>query len=289
MSRRAFGIGSGIVLLVLSFPVLMLGIAAWKEAAHEAGVRAWQLEQAGSASSSDERADFTDYAESTLGRQAEAERNRNWLMTMAVLGVGGGIVVLVTGRRPAVADAPQAVGTDTAQPPSRLRACGACQWQMSVAAATCPRCGHPNVPEASVAPVQPPPPVNKIQRALYVALLVLGLGSAVVIYTVLFDDLSETVLVQAAPYWIFPSVFGYYGLVAQRMEARLPNTHLDNVSDQLLNVIKEFGSLGQAFAFLVHAPFLIVKNARPWVTALAGSLIWALALTIFFEVIFPGL
>ena len=76
------------------------------------------------------------------------------------------------------------------------------------------------------------------------------------------------------PYWLFPNVFGYYGLVALRMEARLQTSRLDNVSDQLLNVIiKEIGGhLGQAFAFLVHAPFLIVKSRQPWVVAFVGSL-----------------
>jgi hypothetical protein len=74
------------------------------------------------------------------------------------------------------------------------------------------------------------------------------------------------------------------------MEAKLPTTHLDNVSDQLLTVIKELGGpLGQGFAFLVHAPFLIVKSQRPWVVAFVGSLIWAMALLFFFNVIFPEL
>jgi hypothetical protein len=288
MSRRASGVASGIVLLVLSFPVLMLGVSAWREAADEADVRAWQLGQARSASDPQERADFTDYAESTLGRQEEAERNRNWLMAVAVMGVGAGIVVLVTGRRPTIAEVPQPVTMPAAPVPSLFRPCQACQWQISVGAVMCPRCGHPNVPEVPTATVAALP-INKVQRAFYVTLLALGLGSVVAIYTVLFDSLSETVLVQITPYWIFPIVFGYYGLVAQRMEARLQSTHVDNVSDQLLNVIREFGFLGQAFAFLVHAPFLVIKNSRPWVTAFAGSLMWALALVIFFEVIFPGL
>jgi hypothetical protein len=297
MSRRASGIASGFVLLVLSFPVLMLGITAWKEASHEAGVRASQLEQARSAPDLEDRADFADYAESTLRRQQDAERTRNWLMAVGIMGVAGGIVVLVTGRRPTVATVPQAVTAHAhayaaaAPPRPQFRACEACQWQISVGATMCPRCGHPNMPAVPVAAaVAPPPrPVNQAQRAFYVALLVFGLGSMVVIYTVLFDNLSETTLVQITPYWIFPSVFGYYGLVAQRMEARLQTTHLDNVSDQLLNVIRELGFLGQAFAFLVHAPFLLVRSGRPWVTAFAGSLIWALALALFFEVVFPTL
>jgi len=286
MSRRA----SGLVLLVISFPLLLLGIAAWNEAKDEAGVRAWQLERAATESDPDRRGDFERYARATLDRQISAEGNRNWLLAVAVMGSGAGIALLLPARRRAVARPSQAATANAAQAPPRFGPCRACQWQISVEVTACPRCGCPHVPEVPPAAAEPPLPVNKIQRAFYIALLILGLGSAAVIYTVMFDDLSETMLVQISPYWLFPSVFGYYGLVAQRMEARLQTTHLDNVSDQLLNVIKELGGgLGQAFAFLVHAPFLIVKNRRPWVVAFVGSLIWAMAMVVFFNVIFPEL
>jgi hypothetical protein len=288
MSNRS----SGVVLLVLSFPLLMLGISAWKEANWEAGVRAGQLQRAASAADPRERAKFADYAESTLHRQQDAEQNRNWLLGVAVIGAGAGIVLLFTGgRRTAAADPSEEVAAAAEPPPpSRFRPCRACQWQISVEASACPRCGCPHEPASAATKTAPPLPMNKAQLTLYIALLVLGLGSAVVIYTVLFDELSGTVLVRISPYWLFPSVFGYYGLVALRMEARLQTSHLDNVSDQLLNVIKENGGhLGQAFAFLVHAPFLIVKSRQPWVVACVGALIWAMALVVFFNVVFPEL
>jgi hypothetical protein len=288
MSNRS----SAVVLLVLSFPLLMLGISAWKEADREAGVRAWQLQQAASAADPRERADFADYAESTLYRQQDAEQNRNWLLGVAVIGAGAGVVLLFTrGRRTATAEASEEVAAAAEPPPpARFRPCRACQWQMSVEASACPHCGCPHEPASVATMTAPPLPMNKAQLTLYIALLVLGLGSAVVINTVLFDELSETELVRISPYWLFPSVFGYYGLVALRMEARLQTSRLDNVSDQLLNVIKEIGGhLGQAFAFLVHAPFLIVKSRQPWVVAFVGSLIWAMALVVFFNVVFPEL
>jgi hypothetical protein len=288
MSNR----NSGVVLLVLSFPLLMLGISAWREADREAGVRDSQLQQAASAADPRERADFADYAESTLYRQQDAEQNRNWLLGVAVIGAGAGLVLLVTGgRQTAAADASEEVSSATEPPPaSRFRPCRACQWQMSIEASACPRCGCPHQPASAAPETVPPLPMSKAQLTLYIALLVLGLGSAVVIYTVLFDELSETELVRISPYWLFPSVFGYYGLVALRMEARLQTSHLDNVSEELLNVIKEMGGhLGQAFAFLVHAPFLIVKSRQPWVVAFVGSLIWAMALVVFFNLVFPEL
>jgi hypothetical protein len=235
MSHRA----SAVVLLVLSFALVLLGIAAGNVASDEAEVRAGQLARSVSAPDARDRADFARYAESTLDRQVSAERDRNWLLGGAAAGVAGAFVVLLTARR-----------RRAEQPSAR---------------------------------------VGSGQRAFYVLLIVLGLGSAAVIYTVLFDELSETQLVAISPYWIFPSVFGYYGLVAQRMQAKLQTTHLDTVSDQLLNVIKETGFLGQIFALLIHAPFLLVKSRVPWVTALVGSLCWAIALSLFFNVVFPRL
>ena len=67
------------------------------------------------------------------------------------------------------------------------------------------------------------------------------------------------------------------------------STHIDNVSDQLLSVIKGGGFLGQAFAFLIHAPFLLVRSNRPWVVAFVGAEIWAIALVLFFQLVFPSL
>jgi hypothetical protein len=283
MSRRA----SGIVLFVLSVPLLLLGISAGMEANDEAGVRAWQLQQARAAADTGEREQFTRYAESTLRRQDDAAYNRNMLLAAGAAGLVGGVLVLATaGRR-------RASGSDGAgtAPAPTFTACEACRWRISVAATACPKCGHPHEPAPVVpgSPTPPAAPAGKARRAFYTTLIVLGAGSAMVIYTVLFDSLSETMLVRISPLWIFPVVFGYYGLVAQRMEARLQETHLDTVSDVLLSVIKEIGWMGQVFALLIHAPFLLVKSRQPWVTALVGSLIWAIALALFFGVVFPTL
>jgi hypothetical protein len=295
MSRRA----SGILLLVLSLPLLLLGISAWRDADHEAGVRAWQLEQAGAAPDADERERFTEYAESTLWRLEDAQYNRNMLLAAALAGAVGGAAVLTTGRRrreTAPAGAAPAGAVRTAPPaaaPPAFTTCEACRRQISVAATACPQCGHPHVPvvaaTASPAAEMPPTPGGKTQRVFYGVLIAFGLVSAAVTYTVLFDSLSETALVRITPFWFFPTVFGYYGLVAQRMEAQLQISHLDTVSDQLLSVIRETGFLGQVFAFLIHAPFLLVRSRQPWVTALVGSLIWAIALTLFFGLVFPSL
>jgi hypothetical protein len=313
MSRRA----SGFLLFTLSIPLLLLGISAGRDAGHDSGVRAWQLEQAATVADPQERERFTEYAESTQRRIDDAEYNRNMLLVAAAAGLVGGIVVLATGRgrraAPPAGGMSPATAAGTAAPPAAapvFTSCEACQWKISVAATACPQCGHPHQPVVATpaattpaattpaattpaattpAAAAPAAPAGQGVRAFYAVLIALGLGSAVVIYTVLFDSLSETELVRISPFWLFPAVFGYYGLVAQRMQAKLQESHLDTVSDQLLQVIKEIGVLGQAFAFLIHAPFLLVKSRQPWVTALVGSLIWAIALTLFFGIVFPTL
>jgi hypothetical protein len=273
MSRRA----SGFLLFALSIPLLLLGISAWRDADRETGVRAWQLEQAGTVADAQERERFTEYAESTLRRIEDAEYNRNMLLAAAAAGVVGGIAVLATGRGRRE--------TTPASPAPVFTSCEACGRQISVAATACPQCGHPHRPVAATPAVV----AGRGVRAFYASLIALGLGAAAVIYTVLFDSLSETELVRVSPFWLFPAVFGYYGLVAQRMEARLQDSHLDTVSDQLLRAIREIGVLGQVFALLVHAPFLLVRSRQPWVTALVGALIWAIAMTLFFGLVFPTL
>src|SRR5262245_22933612 len=196
MSNR----GSGLVLLALSVPLLLLGISASRDASEEAGIRASQLQQAASATDPRDRANFSDYAEETLLRQQDAEQSRNWLLGVAVIGAGVVIMLFfIPGRRTDAAGGPEDVVAAAGAPPQPLfRSCRACQWQVSVEASTCPRCGHPQEP-ASVATKTKPLPMNKPQLTLYVTLLVLGAGAAAVIYTVLFNDLSETELVRITP------------------------------------------------------------------------------------------
>jgi hypothetical protein len=105
-----------------------------------------------------------------------------------------------------------------------------------------------------------------------------------------FDEFSETRLVQITPVWFFPIVFGYYGFVAQRMAAKLPESGFDRVANLLFSIIQETqGSVGKLFGLVVHAPFIIVKSKRPMLVAFGGAAIWAVMLFVFFTFIFPKL
>ena len=121
--------------------------------------------------------------------------------------------------------------------------------------------------------------------------LVLGVLIAAFIYLGRFDDLSETTLVQLTPVWFFFIVLGYYGLVAERMLVRKEQSRGEAVADTLFEMIKATapGPVGKLFAAFIHLPFAIVHSQKSWVVAAAGALVWAVALAIFFSVIWPQL
>ncbi len=125
---------------------------------------------------------------------------------------------------------------------------------------------------------------------IYFASIIIGVLIAIYIYLLNFDSFSETVLIRITPLWFFPIVFGYYGFVSQRMAAKLEKSHFENVADLLFSVIQgSTGKIGKLISLFVHAPFIIIKSKRPILVALGGSIIWAILLIIFFEVIFPML
>jgi serine/threonine protein kinase len=55
---------------------------------------------------------------------------------------------------------------------------------------------------------------EKLERALYNTSLAAGVTAAGLMFTVFFDRLSETLLVQLAPFWLAPVIFGTAGKLA---------------------------------------------------------------------------
>jgi ribosomal protein L40E len=169
-----------------------------------------------------------------------------------------------------------------------LVTCRECSAQISLEAVSCPRCGCPSPqtqPKARTLPAG-----AKRWSAFYAISITIGVLIAGYIYLIAFDEFSETRLVQITPVWFFPIVFGYYGFVAQRMAAKLPESGFDRVANLLFSIIKETqGSVGKLFGLVVHAPFIIVKSKRPILVAFGGAAIWAVMLFVFFTFIFPKL
>jgi hypothetical protein len=167
--------------------------------------------------------------------------------------------------------------------------CPECGTQISSKAIACPHCGCPVTPAAAADPT-PGPPLGPI-KYVYAGALLLGLGIATYIYLVRFDDFSETLLIKLTPVWFFFLVLGYYGLVAERMLVRSAPSRGEAVAESLFEMIKSTapGPVGKLFASIVHLPFLLVRSRRSWVVAVAGAGVWAVALFVFFQIIFPTL
>ena len=124
---------------------------------------------------------------------------------------------------------------------------------------------------------------------LYFTSIVIGVCIAINIYVFNFDSLSETMLVRLTVLWLFPIVFGYYGLVAQWLQLNYRRLHFRKPKDLLRSVSKKFPILLIRPIFnIVHFP-LYIPNKSPLYLAISGSLIWSVWLLIFFEVIFPAL
>jgi hypothetical protein len=139
-----------------------------------------------------------------------------------------------------------------------------------------------------------------MQKTVFLTSLLGGLGLAGTIYFVLFDRLSETLLVQLSGLWFLPFVFGFYGLLA-RSVAKSPE---QNPSGAVETTTPIFGlivkgvaaalppiiSIGLLLLFcIVGLPLFFVKSRKPFVIASIGVGLWAPVLVLFLVFIFPEL
>ena len=129
----------------------------------------------------------------------------------------------------------------------------------------------------------------KKHNTLYSTSILIGVSIAVYVYFFRFDYYSETILVRLTVLWLFPLVFGYYGFVAQWMQANFEKQQFRKPSDLLFSVSRKLPAILIRPIFnILHLP-LFVPNKSPIFVAVAGSLIWSVWLLIFFELIFPRL
>lgn len=115
---------------------------------------------------------------------------------------------------------------------------------------------------------------------LFRAFILLGLALAFYIYMLNFKHLSEGQLISWTPIWFFPIVIGYDGFIANRLLEKSAKTGLETASDTVFELIK--GSIGVwaiPIVFLLHLPFLMIRTRSVLLTAILGSLIWAIAQT----------
>lgn len=122
-------------------------------------------------------------------------------------------------------------------------------------------------------------------KGLYIAFLAGGTLFAAMIYTVLFDSLSETELVQITVLWFLPIVIGVYGLASLKLVRMRDEGRAGSVHEAARLAIGTTGVLGY-FALL---PFLLLRWRSSLLVTVAAAGVWAVALFVFFTVVFPQL
>lgn len=118
---------------------------------------------------------------------------------------------------------------------------------------------------------------------IYWVALIGGLGAAVPIYLVLFDLFSESTLTRIAALWLFPIVFGFYGLVSEALIRVARKRGLESVADAASSIGKARGR----WVLPVVLPFIVLRWRNPLLVVLATTAFWALLVQWFLVAIFP--
>lgn len=135
----------------------------------------------------------------------------------------------------------------------------------------------------------------RLPKRFYEFLFLLGLVAMVYLYTVAFDDFSETELVQLSYGWVGLIVFGAHGLIATEADAILAASSDTLAYRDALRLRSQqpgrspfsymAGFFGLSFA-VVHK---FVGGRNPLYLAVAATIVWLGLLFLFLEGIFPSL
>ena len=155
--------------------------------------------------------------------------------------------------------------------------CPDCHAVVRVPAPGVPYAAPAGVPSGAVEPIA--------LTALYVTALLGGLLGAGIVYLVMFDEFDESELVTITPLWFFPVVFGFYGLVSQRLLRRIASGRAATLGEAARISIGVAGPL----AGLVLFPFLVLKWRSSLLVSAAAAVFWAVLLWLFFAAVFPAL
>ena len=136
-------------------------------------------------------------------------------------------------------------------------------------------------------------------KLLFYCSLGLGLTLLVYIYGLNFNTLSETELVNSVLYWYIPTIFGLYGLAANRIKSGIEVdvsaiSHVIKGADKKLSILAIIlaaisGVAGIIFFFLPLAILKPQSTAYELKVALTGVVFWLVGLFIFFVAIWPSL
>ncbi|MEV0679160.1 NACHT domain-containing protein [Actinosynnema sp. NPDC050436] len=119
-------------------------------------------------------------------------------------------------------------------------------------------------------------------RVVYGAALLTGLVAVGYLYFVAFDRFSETLLLRVIPLWLFPLVFGSYGLVGEWLARRAGGEPLTRTAAQ---AVRRYGK----WVWPVVLPFRVLPWRSRVLVVTAGTAFWAALVQWFVVAVFPSL
>lgn len=132
-----------------------------------------------------------------------------------------------------------------------------------------------------------------LPRRAYEFLFLLGLVAMIYLYTVAFDDYSETELVQLSYGWLALVVFGAHGLIASEIAALQEADGLTYAEARRARGQQPRRSPFSYMATFFMLSFEVVRKLfggrSPFWLATAATVLWLGALFLFLEGIFPAL
>lgn len=138
-----------------------------------------------------------------------------------------------------------------------------------------------------------------MNRVFYLVALLTGIGIFVFYYMFNFNNMSETELINKVLYWYTPLIFGIFGLTALRLKKRMgPDSSaikfMFSGNDMGLTVwsIVLAIATGLVGLILFLIPLSLIQpktNSYDVYMALAGTIVWLLALWAFFVLLWPSL
>jgi len=130
------------------------------------------------------------------------------------------------------------------------------------------------------------------KKGIYPFFIGFGFMLVFLIYFILFDNFSETELVQITPIWYFSLILGLYGYKAENLIEKIIHGEASDFNDAYAQWLEKLHKTNPLLGFLVNIIFFTFpwfKKISPLKIALVGAFVWGVILLIFFEVIFPEL
>jgi len=130
---------------------------------------------------------------------------------------------------------------------------------------------------------------SRRRQRIYALCLLLCLLAAAAIY-LLPGDLSEHDRNRLTPLWVFPLVFGAYGLVGEELLRLVQAGRAANLAEAARHWNHRGGLVGQVGRVLL-LPFTVFRYTRwqsPWLATLLAAVFWSLLLVFLLDWLFPG-